>query len=257
MSQVRGRSVIALLAALVCSIVGLAWRNSSLSAGATGPVGTKMVYLDGQLRSDPVSYIEVTTEGLEIQPGISAAVFVNRPAVPFQADEDWLKNMLILLLNRTDKEIVCADIDFMFPDAGDGSPSRPVVEYHLTLGQRPEVDAFNSRGRKIPPNPAKQPLSFSPGQTLTIHVGDYIEEIGSVVEQKLPLSQISKLAVRRRRFYFSDGMIWDDLRSYGIPDPNHPGQFAFKQRGSYFPGHPSENWPPPTQQFEAGRHTTN
>ena len=257
MSQVRERSVITLLAALVCSIVGLAWRNSPLTAAAPGPAGTKMVYLDGQLRSDPVTYIEVTTEGLEIQPGISAGVYVNRPAVPFQADENWLKNMVIILLNRTNEEIVCADIDFIFPETGDGSPSHPVAEYHLTLGQLPEIDSFTSHGRRIPPNLDKQPLSFAPGQMLAIHLGDYIEEMGPVVEQKMPLSQISKLAVLRQRFYFSDGSIWDDVNSYGVPDHEHPGQFKYSKRGTYFPGHPSENWPPPTQPFEAGRHTSN
>jgi hypothetical protein len=250
------RLTTAVFAALACSIVVLAWRNSLLTAAAPSPAGTKQVYLDGQLRSDPVTYIEVTTEGQEVQPGMSAGVYVNRPAVPFQADEDWLKNMVITLLNRTNKEIVWAELDFTFLDTGDGSPSRPVTVYRLILGQLPEIDSFSSHGRKLPPEPDKQPLSFAPGQTLVIHVADNVDEMQSLVEQRIPFSQISKVGIRRFRFYFSDGTIWDDLGSYAVPAPQHPGRFAYKQRGSYFPGHPSQNWPPPTQPFEAGRHTS-
>jgi hypothetical protein len=268
MSNVRQsrRVTIVLLGALVCFclVIGLLWRKSALTAAAQGPVGSKMVYLDAQLRIDPVTYIEVTTEGQEIQPGMSAGVYLNRPAVPFQADNDWLKNMVILLLNRTKKEIVRAEFGFYFLDTGDGSPSRPVTMYTLTLGQLPETDSFTSHGQKLPPEPDKQPLSFAPGQMLVIHLADYVDAMQAYVEgdcgdrcNKMPFAQVSKIAVRRLRFYFSDGMIWDDLHCYGIPDPNRHGQFAFKQRGRYFPGHPSENWPPPTQPFEAGQHTSN
>lgn len=257
------RLTTAVFAALACSIVVLAWRNSLLTAAAPSPAGNKQVYLDGQLRSDPVTYIEVTTEGQEVQPGMSAGVYVNRPAVPFQADEDWLKNMVITLLNRTNKEIVWAELDFTFLDTGDGSPSRPVTVYRLILGQLPEIDSFSSHGRKLPPELDKQPLSFAPEQTLVIHLADYVDAMQAYVEgdcgdfcNKIPFAQVSKISLRRQRFYFSDGMIWDDVNSYGVPDPQHPGQFAYKQRGSYFPGHPSQNWPPPTQPFEAGRHTS-
>ena len=41
-----------------------------------------------------------------------------RAGKPFQTDEDWLKNIPIFLKNRTDKVIVCADVQLWFPDTG-------------------------------------------------------------------------------------------------------------------------------------------
>ena len=60
----------------------------------------------------------MTVEDQWIQPGTSAGAHEVRAGKPFQADEDWLKNMPIFLKNRTDKVIVRADVQLWFPDTG-------------------------------------------------------------------------------------------------------------------------------------------
>jgi len=152
--------------------------------------------------------------------------------------------MSIVLMNRTDKVIVCAELELYFPDTGDGSPFRTVTEHIMTIGRRPDAGSFTSHGQKRPPEPDKQPLLWLPGQTLVVRVGDYVDEIQSTVEQKLLFTQVTRVAIRRLQFYFVDGMRWNDLAGFGIPDPNHPGQFTNMDRNTYFPGNPRENWPP-------------
>lgn len=257
----------AVLAALGCWLtvsISLG-RSASASAKTVLPMlGNKIVDLDAQFKTDPVTYTKVTFQDQEIQPGMSTGPDERQvhSGTPFQADENWLKNLSISLLNRTNKEIVRVELDIVFPDTGDGSPSHPVTVYRLWLGQRPEIVSFTRSGRKLPPEPDKQPLSFSPGQTLVLNLADYADAIQTCVEGGcggigIPFAQVKRIAIHRTQFYFADGMCWN-LSGYGFPVLDHPGQFTYKPRGSYFPGRdPSQDWPPPTQPFEAGRHPAN
>lgn len=250
--------VTAALVALACSLVLSAvpgWRIAPIAAANPGKsLGTKMVYIDAQYRVDPVTITKVTVGDQQIQPGLSTGAREVQPGTPFQADEDWLKSMSISLKNRTDKVIVRAEIELWFPDTGDGGPSQPVTTYGITLGQRPEIDSYTSRGQKLPPEPGKQALLHTPGQTLVVHVADFVDAIQSRVEERIPFSQVTRLAIQRVQFYFVDGTRWTDQYGFGTPDPNHPGQFKNMDRNRYFPGDPSQDWPPPTQPIEPGRH---
>ena len=242
------------LAVLACLVLsGLGWRIVPVAAAA-GTLGTKMVYIDAQYSLDPVTITKVIVGDQVIQAGVSTGAREVQSGAPFQADEDWLKNMSISFKNRTDKVIVRAEVQLWFPDTGDGTSTRPVTVYIMTLGQRPEIDSFTSHGQKLPPEPSKAPLLVAPGQTFVFHVADYLDGIQSVVEAKLSFSQVTRVAIQRLKFYFVDGMRWDDLHGFGVPDPNNPGQFTYMDRNRFFPGNPRHDWPPPTQQTEAGRH---
>jgi hypothetical protein len=244
----------AVLAALACFVLsgGLSWFSAPVAA-STGAVGTKRVYIDAQYRVDPVTITNVIVGDQEIQPGVSTGPREVQPGTPFQSDEDWLKKMSISLKNRTDKVIVRAEVELYFPDTGDGSSSQPVEGYNVSLGRRPEIDSYSSHGQKLPEEPNKPALLVAPGQTFVIHIADYIDAIQSRVEETLPFAQVTRVAIRRIGFFFADGMRWNDLYGFGVPDPNHPGQFTYMDRNRFFPGDPRNNWPPPTQQVEPGR----
>jgi hypothetical protein len=252
------RIVTAVSVSLACSLVLSGFPGPRIAPVATAnpakSQGTKMVYIDAQYRVDPVTITAVTVGDQQIQPGLSTGAREVRPGTPFQADEDWLKNLSISLKNRTDKVIVRAELQLWFPDTGDGSPSQPATTYIITLGQRPDIDSYTSRGQKLPSEPGKQALLHAPGQTLVVHVADFVDAIQSRVEEKIPFSQVTRLAIQRIQFYFVDGLRWTDLNGFETPDPNHPGQFTNMDRNRYFPGDPSQDWPPPTQQVEPGRH---
>src|ERR1700741_1950897 len=150
--------------ALAC--LALLWLGSGLApVAAANPgksLGTKFGYIDAQYRVDPVIIAKVTVGDQQIQPGLSMGAREDKPGTPFQADEDWLKNMSIVLKNRTDKVIVRAEVQLFFPDTGDGSSYRPVTAYTMTMGQRPDVASFTSHGQKRPPEPDKKPLLWEP-----------------------------------------------------------------------------------------------
>jgi len=206
------------------------------------PLGTKMVYIDAQYQVDPVTITNVKEGDQTIQPGLSTGAREDRPGAPFQADEDWLKNLSLTLQNRTNQSIVRAQIVVYFLGSG---ASQSVATYYIKLGERPDAESFTKSGEKRPPEqPSKQPLFFAPGQTFVLHLSDYAEAMQAMIEAKVPFSEVTRIAFLRERFYFADGMRWDDLVGFGIPDPKRPGQYTNFDRQTYFPGDAGKNWPP-------------
>lgn len=168
---------------------------------------------------------------------------VVQPVVPFQAGSDWLQQMTISVFNRTNKRIVFGAINLQFLDTGD-CRTLPCATDEMHFGQIPTVDAYDGRtGRPLKPErPEEPPLDWKPGQILTIHVGDYMDEIKRNVEHYLPVTAVNKVAVHLSAFFFEDGM-----RSvgpfYSVPDPEHHGKFRYLPE-NYFPGKRENNWPP-------------
>lgn len=258
----HAKPAVAILVALTGCIALSGWFRSRVVSGdstnllqATG-FGT--IDIDRQTSMDPVSIERITIGGQVIQPGVSTGPREDKPGTQFEADEGWLKNASIVLKNRTDKVIVWAGIELFFPDTGNGTASEPLTAYTITLGQRPEIDSFKKNGEKLPSDPNKQLLFLAPGQTLVVHLADYIDEIQDRLEQSpgalagdQPLSRVTRVAIHRSEFLFADGMRWTDLDGFSIPDPNHPGQNSNLDRGRFFPGNPSHNWPPADAPGEA------
>jgi hypothetical protein len=248
-----------LMTAVALSFSGwLGWRVLPVAAASAKSLEMRLVDVDAVVtRFDPVIITKVTVGGQEIQPGRSSGPREDAPGTPFQADQDWLKNMSIFIKNRTDKVIVCAEVELVFPDSGDGTEARPVTAYTISVGQRPEwsryvfdgtreelgqldpkrpIDA--TRMKLMPLDPTKKPLSLAPGKTLEIQIADYIGQIQSHVEQSLPFLQLAKVYIERRTFYFENGMRWD-VGTYALPLANHPGYYTNLASG-YFPGNASQ-----------------
>jgi hypothetical protein len=80
----------------------------------------RTVYIERQTRMYPVTIERVTVGDQVIQAGVMGGPIVIQPGAPFQANEDWLKNMSFVLKNRTNKTIEWADIYLVFPDVQPG-----------------------------------------------------------------------------------------------------------------------------------------
>jgi hypothetical protein len=159
---------------------------------------------------------------------------------PFEAGDDWLQKMSIFVRNRTNKTIVYVNVDLGFPEAGNGV-TEPYAMYMVLLGQIPDVDAIQIYGHQFAYT--ERPLSFGPGQTLDIRVGDYIDAIRAVVEKVMPLNMITKCAITLQTVYFKDGTVWNPGQGFGVPDPKVRLRIDYFKRG-YFPGDKRKNWPP-------------
>jgi hypothetical protein len=241
--QRKQQKLVGVLSVLACLAQAgwLGWHTASVAAANFGQsLGTKVVDMQEIQRVwDAVRITGVTVGTQQIETGVSGARGEIKPGVQFQADEDWLKNMSISLTNRTDKPIVCAQLRLWFPDTGDGTTIRPMTNYKVTVGQRPESSLYYANGSKIPPDPTKKALLLAPGAMLVIPLAPEIAAIQSTVENlgNTPFSQITRVNIEPLNFYFADGMWWW-LGNYYAPDTEHPGKYT-KLADTFFPGNPA------------------
>jgi len=194
--------------------------------------------------TDAVMISNVAVAGKTIECGLFIKPpAVDQPVTPFDAGDDWLQQMTISLVNRTNKTIVFGSIFLHFLDTGD-CRTQPCAGVELKFGQMPAADAYEAgTGQPIERSHlGSLPLSWGPEQTMVVHVSDYMPEIEENLANSLPVSDVTKVNVYRGVFYFAGGMKWT-LGRYSVPDPDRPGKFTPLLR-SYFPGLRGRNWPP-------------
>ncbi len=189
-----------------------------------------------------ISSIEV--ENQIVQCGLFVKPRVIQPVAPFQASNDWLRQMNIFLVNRTYKTIVSGEITLNFLDTGD-CRTVPCATAQIHIGQMPAIDAYIGRtGEPLKPDhPEQLALNWKPGQTIVVHIGEYMEDIQNSLAPHMPVTAVRRVAVHVSPFLFEDGMRWGDGSGYALPDPEHPGRFKYLP-DDYFPGEKGNNWPP-------------
>jgi hypothetical protein len=217
-------------------ISGLAGFGLSPGGGTASPAGPQAaagvaerrveVLMGGGGRLSAVWLQKITVGGQEIQCGLSGPDPEEPyPVVPFEAGEDWLKDMTIHIYNRTEKKIAWLDMSLAFPETGNGR-TEPQWIYNMVAGRVPAVDAFNGRtGEPMRIDPKSVPLSLLPHRVLELHVGDYFNQIEAYVGERMPLAQITQCVIRMPKVIFDDGMRWSASEGYAVPDPEHPGRF--------------------------------
>jgi hypothetical protein len=229
---------------------------TSITFGLLGAVhaqqsGEKLVdaHNDIEQINDAVLISNVAVDGKTVECGLFIRPpLVIQPVTPFQAGPDWLSQMTVSLVNRTNKTIVFGGIHLTFLDTGNCSPAQPCVGAELHFGQRPAIDAYDGRtGRPTKPeHPGRPPFDWKPEQTIVVRVSDYMPEIEESLTNFMAVSSVSKINLHRDAFYFRDGMIWS-LGRYAVPDPQHRGKFK-ELPADYFPGRRGNNWPPGHEQ---------
>jgi hypothetical protein len=163
-----------------------------------------------------------------------------RLTTPSTTSGDWLQNITLYLLNRTDKNIVHGTITLVFPETGAGTPGSPVTVATIGFGQLPPgtvvINGHTRQPMVATARPDVKPVLLAPGQTMAVALQDFIEQIKRVVDPNV----ISRVIIRRSAVFFDDGMRWAG-NSYSTADREHPGKWI-NLDPSYFPGRP--DWPP-------------
>jgi hypothetical protein len=203
----------------------------------------RQVQVEPQHRNDGVMITKITVGDFDVQCGLIIGPREVQPIASFQAGDDWLQNMTVYLFNRTARTMVTGGIVLGFPELGDGrTQAQPV--YNISLGQKPQAAAFDGRTGKPVSQEGRKPLTFAPGQTLVIHIGDYMTGIRETIESRTNLSMISKVFIYNGSFFFEDGMEWG-AGCFRLPLPDRPGVFRCIPDADYFPGNMYKYWPPP------------
>jgi hypothetical protein len=219
--------------ALTISVFWLAAHCVSPEGVAASP-GWKVVTPGPVARNSPVVVTKVTLGDVLVQKGrfIKSRTEAEDPITRFQADDDWVENLTVYLLNRADKPIVHGFVQFTFPDAAGAGDQ-------LELGNIPAGFAFSREGKAVV-RPRAGPFQFGPKQVIAIHLRDYIGQFRDGVAPQAQLSSLSQMHVILSGFDFEDGMRWDGA-AYETMDPGTHIWRLMEQ--SYFPGNMDLYWP--------------
>jgi hypothetical protein len=210
-----------------------------VKAQAPGAQVERQVELPIVDKMAPVVVTKITHGDIVVQLGrfIKPVGTAPDPTTPFLADDDWVQNLTIYLLNRTNDTIVSATFNLIAPETMD-RVARSLAGFQLHLGRIPSSFAFEN-GRPVRQPPERQPISFRPGQTLAIHLRDYIDQIKAAVEPTKPLAALTTMDVRFVGFFFASGLRWNG--AFRALDPQN---FTWRRKDpDYFPGDMDARWP--------------
>lgn len=241
-----GAAIWVLGSVFVCLIAVHTWSHVELVAtvsAQTEPSTTKTILINRLRRLDPIEVDQVLEDAFGVAPTTPSEddlMWVHmghnlpirgrefREAYKFQAGDDWLRKLSLLIKNRTSKEIVYISLTMKFPQT---KAEGPMVEDNIAYGHIPDAVAFNGKGEKLP-QVSNQPLSVGPDQEIALALAEHESEIRVGLERVQPFSTIS-LCYIEYELYFADGMAWW-LGRYMAPVPTQPGKFVAMDM-QYFP----------------------
>lgn len=240
---------------LAVGLASLAVMPHFLAASATRAAGRqaasasqgKTVMMVNMRPSDPIEVEAVLQSRKYVAPGkpsqddlkwliipgkvLRAPLGQGRVAYKFQAGTDWLKNLSLVVRNRTSKSIALFTIYESFPET---KATGSLVFNNAKFGALPANVAFTYDGRPLPRS-GQKPLNLAPGKQRIFPLGDKLTRAIDIINARQPFSSISLLQVHFG-VTFTDGMQW--FGAYAKPDPNHPGRYL-PMPFNFFPGFPA------------------
>ncbi|MGH9736006.1 MAG: TlpA family protein disulfide reductase [Candidatus Acidiferrales bacterium] len=167
---------------------------------------------------------DVTAKGID---PLTGAPYKPAAGKPFEAGDDWLQNIVLVVKNLSDKQVTAVDLRLTFPQTGTGkTPDSPVVATTITIGQKPSWALYTRSGRQHTPIGSElEPFSIPPGQEVRIALAKFYSAIKSAIESKQPISTINAVYIGSQFYYFADGTRWT-MGNFEKPDPGRPGAYT-------------------------------
>jgi hypothetical protein len=214
----------------------------AFSTQVLGQTLNRNVEVEPQHRNDAVAVTRVTLGNAVLACGIPDSLVSPPEVTPVAAGPNWLMELTIYALNRTNKSIVYSELMLSFPETGNGkTPQTPQTGVPLRLGAYPAAVAYLGSGQQMQ-QPVRPSLDWQPGQTLAITINaEAYAAIRRSLANRLPdPSQVTQLLIRRGPVVFDDNMRWT-IGSFSVPDLEKPGRWKLVSDLRFFPGKLS--WP--------------
>lgn len=204
-------------------------RTTAAPAQSQQLSATRSVRLQHRMPDDPVRIVQVLDGSQDVTPRgwdkATGQVFRSATGRPFQAGEDWVKDLVFVAKNLSSKEIIAADFDVSFPQTGNGTPDNPITMYMVMLGHEPENALYDWRTGRERSRPSTTPLALLPGQQVRVPLAPYYDAaIKAPIDAKQPMSTITTCVITPSMIYFADGARWNGS-FFEKPNPSTPGKY--------------------------------
>jgi len=202
---------------------------SALSANVFSQ-GTKTLSVNHPLDQAPVRIVRVMKGPTEVK--ADSAQFPNKSAwrtVIDGAEDDWLKNVSLVVENVSPKKIVYINVQSVLYDSAKWREEKrsSIGTTFNHVGLRPEIALYSYRlGHSLHADEGPA-LELAPGQTVTLSLedGDYYSKLKSSIEEKEgAISAVSVSVASFGEIFFQDGTQWQPDK-YLRPDTDKPGHW--------------------------------
>lgn len=214
-------------------------QDSAVSAAqgelpSEGLAGMKTVRIEDPFPDDPVRVIQVLEGDTDVTPGgrdpVTGRTYKRWNGKPFQAGDDWLKNLVVVMKNVSNKVIVAASVTVDVPQVGNEIPGKDKIYVSdmwktFYLGSVPEHALFTRDGRKIELPPA-EPIWLMPGQEIRFALESHLDEMKEAMRPGRSISSVTTCWVRLHYFYFADATRWSSFSGFQKPDFSVPGKYV-------------------------------
>jgi len=171
------------------------------SASASSPVGILVIRYDGK----------DTYNGQPI-----------RDRIPFNAPDDWMKHISIIVRNRSTHAILAGSLQLDFRGLG----GDPMLIHYIRIGLTPKHQLTTDAGKLLPqPEGESKPISIAPGDYATFSFSEDYSAIVSAVQTRGSLPQVTFVGIEYGTFYFSGGFRWS-RNAFRRADENTPGKYV-------------------------------
>jgi hypothetical protein len=153
----------------------------------------------------------------------------------FNARDDWLKDLSIVIKNVSEKKIVYVVVGCHLFETADWQAEVAKSTANIPLagsasdivGRRPDQALYSAvLGRRLKPDTNTPPLELAAGQesTIAIENPDDYHTLKSTVEEKMPMSNIAACNGGISQVFFDDGTQWQHHR-YLRANLDQPGRW--------------------------------
>ncbi len=211
------------------------------AVGQVPTAQTKTLLVDLPLHNDPVRIVKVMEGTRELQS--DGHQFPNEYMWEgsFEAGEDWLKDISLLIRNVSTEKITYLGISCALFESSDwktelskhSTPANPLLGQATNIvGWRPESALYSLRsGRSVRPDSERRPaFALAPEQQFTMLLEDpqSYSDLQSSVEVRQPMSTVTACDTQVFDVFFEDGTRWSEhryLQAAGEPGRWRPISF--------------------------------
>jgi len=147
--------------------------------------------------------------------------------VPFEAGDDWLKEITVVNKNLSSSKIVYVSVGAHLPETGTGTQQSPRVGAGNALGRKPEHAMYSALTGQRRQESSAEAIVLEPGDELAMPLvseRDY-DSIRSLIQDKQPLSGVRNCDAWVTTVYFEDGSKWAPA-NYWRPEEGTPGKYV-------------------------------
>jgi hypothetical protein len=160
--------------------------------------------------NDPIKIVDILYDGKPVM-----------GSRPFDAPDDWLSHVDVIVKNASSKPLVAGNFQLTFDGVGGERPLTHYIRFGAIPGHALQMPSGVTRDQPIGEQ-SKDPIP--PGGTVTLSLKDFYPPLRARLLAATSLSNVTECTIDYGVYWFDGGLLWAP-GNYSIEDPSQPGKY--------------------------------